>query len=176
MSRWNLVLCKCFLLHRMSVFIIFLGCCLVLPFHALPTRGVLKQDVFIRGLALLFWVVGVGGREGVAGAYRPLKEQDEMVPIHGILLVKYTFPSVSLVFYFGSASYLSCELLLALDAQGYFGWLKVECFCYLPFGLWAAVKPRSSCALVLLLKSYFLLQALLNPGWPCTNQALVVLW
>lgn len=35
----------------------------------------------------------------MAGAYRPPEEPGKMMPIHGALVVKYTFPSISLLFY-----------------------------------------------------------------------------
>lgn len=74
----------------------------------------LKQDAFVCAQVPLFWGGGVAGRERVAGACRLLEEPSKMVPVHGALVVKYTFPSLSLPFYFGSMSCLSCEELLAL--------------------------------------------------------------
>ena len=93
----------------------------MLPFHALAIKWCVKTGCLCPCSGAVVLRGGVGGRERVAGAYRPPKEPGKMVPIHGALVVKYTFPSVSLLFYFGSESCPSCKELLALGAQGCFG-------------------------------------------------------
>jgi len=90
MSRWSSVLCNCFLFLRISVFFIFLDCCLVSPFHAL---GALEQGGFVCAQPLSFWGRELVGGSRVPGACRPLEEPGKMVPFHGALVVKYTFPA-----------------------------------------------------------------------------------